>query len=628
MACSAARGEVPPAPSVSLRDMLVPSPVRDSAAGTILISGQATVADGAPVLVRVTTSLGNSFQTAVTVKQGRFTCRYPGDFPDAPALGPMLLYIDATSADNLDGQDLVEHQAEALLIVSGKGRNAVPDLPLVFTDDFIDARGRKDADSVQWARNRRLVNLFMRGRGARLMLIGRPQFDLANPADYAWFKESATLYDFDYRDRDWSRPLVNRVARGFWQAEWDTWFNPSNDHPWDGNPENRDPQNFRPYTFANDLADILVLYQMLRGVPRSLADNRDALADEVIMNLLAMQHCSTENFALEEATGRRENYTAGAFRYGMFESGEWLTEGTGWFTNPRFRDFVRGGVFNGRSVWGLGESLRSMPAGPHAASIREALPLALRFCLRQGIDRGYTRLTKSGRPVWGIPGEHAYLLLGMLAAAEVAPDLGIPLDDDRPPAPLREVCVDALDALAETALADGTWSHYANVDATNIAALAEGARVLCDHPSAEHWKAAAIRAADVWIALKPLPSERSTPTVLFGHRKEAGMTYYLGKRDHPHMALYVSGLWLHALANLHAVTQMDRYAERAHAILAYYCGDNPLHTRILNELGGVNNRVTDTDNDGIEDELRWNAYPESTAFVQIGLLRLLSPAEK
>ncbi|MFZ5833722.1 MAG: hypothetical protein ACOY3P_26850, partial [Planctomycetota bacterium] len=309
----------------------------------------------------------------------------------------------------------------------------------------------------------------------------------------------------------------------------------------------------------------------------------------------------------------------------MFESGQWLTEGKGWFANPQFRDFSRGGVFNGRSVWGLGESLRAMPAGPHAARIREALPLALRFCLRDGIRRGYTRLTRSGRAVWGVPGEHAYLLLGMLAAADAGPDLPIPLDDDRTPAPLREVCVDALEALGQTAIADGTWSHYANVDATNIAALAEGARVFRDHPSAERWKAAAIRAADAWIALEPVPSERSSATVLFGHRKEGGMTYYLGKRDHPHMALYINGLWLHALASLHAVTEFDRYADRAHAILAYYCGNNPLHARILNELGGVNNRVTDTDKDGVEDDLRWNAYPESTSFVQIGLLRLLCP---
>ncbi|MFZ5832783.1 MAG: hypothetical protein ACOY3P_22075, partial [Planctomycetota bacterium] len=312
----AARADAPHTPSVSLQEILVPSPVRDPAAGSILIAGRATVADRTTVRVRVTTSLGGSFQAKTAARDGRFTCRYPDDFEPAPSLGPMLLYVDATSADDFGGQDLPGHQAEALLVVSGKGRDAMPDLPLVFTDDFIDARGAKDTKSAQWALHRQLVNLFMRGRGARLMRIGRPDFYLAKPADFAWFKENATLYDFDYRDRDWAQPLGNRVARGFWQAEWNTWFNRSNDHPWDSNPDNTDPRNYRPYTFANDLADILVLYQMRRGLPRSVDDNRDALADEVLMNLLAMQHRSRENFALVEASGRQENYTAGAFRYG------------------------------------------------------------------------------------------------------------------------------------------------------------------------------------------------------------------------------------------------------------------------------------------------------------------------
>jgi len=35
--------------------------------------------------------------------------------------------------------------------------------------------------------------------------------------------------------------------------------------------------------------------------------------------------------------------------------------------------------------------------------------------------------------------------------------------------------------------------------------------------------------------------------------------------------------------------------------------------------------VTDFNNDGIEDQIGWDGYPESTAFVQIGLLHLLSP---
>ena len=116
------------------------------------------------------------------------------------------------------------------------------------------------------------------------------------------------------------------------------------------------------------------------------------------------------------------------------------------------------------------------------------------------------------------------------------------------------------------------------------------------------------------------------PTPHFGVRKNGGMTFCLGEQDkHPHIFLYVGGHWIHALASLYSVAHESRYANRAKWLLAYYCGDNPLHARILNELGCVNNCVTDSDNDDIEDELRWNAYPESTAFVQIGLLHLLSP---
>ena len=45
--------------------------------------------------------------------------------------------------------------------------------------------------------------------------------------------------------------------------------------------------------------------------------------------------------------------------------------------------------------------------------------------------------------------------------------------------------------------------------------------------------------------------------------------------------------------------------------------------RLFNELGGVYNWVDDTDGDGIEDLLKQDMYPESTAFCQIGIMRLL-----
>jgi len=613
------------APAVDLHECLA-APVKSLAEGTVTIAGSVAGGEAAVVRVRVTTSLAQTFDTRTPIRAGHFSCRFPQDFPGAGALVPLLLYVDATDAAEFGGSVMRAHQAEGVLIVAGRGRAAWPDLPLVLTDDFIDAGGNKDASAAQWPRQRALVNMFLRSAGAQQMGLERVAFDLANPADFAWFQENATLYDFKQRDRAWSQPLEHRVARGFWQAQWNTWFNASNDHPWDGNRANHDPKNFRPYTFANDAADLLVLYVLRPRLVPPATDNRVALVQEVLANLLAMQHDGADNFALPEASGKQQHYTAGAFHYGMFTTGQWLTEGTGWFANPAFRDFEFGGVLNGRCIWALGEALKADPAGPHAAQIRAAMPRTIRFCLHDGLTHNYTHRTKSGRPYWGIPGEHGYLLMGMIAAAAVAPDLPVPLADDGSAQGLRDLCVPALDALSEITQPDGTWSKYANADAVNIIALTEGARTLAQDPHAPQWLATARRAADVWLALEPLPAERHTPTPHFGIRKDGGMTYYLGKEDkHPHISLYVGGHWIHALANLYALTHETRYGDRANALLAYYCGDNPLHVRILNELGSVNNRVTDSDNDGIEDELRWNAYPESTAFVQIGLLHLLVP---
>jgi hypothetical protein len=612
----------PAKPAVNLVPSLSPSPVKPLAEGNVKIVGVAVSAESVLVRVRVTTSFGETNAAEVKAIGGRFECRYPHAFPGAPALRPGLLYVDATDLPDFGSGDASQHQAEITLIVSG-GKEALPDLPLAFTDDFMDEEGHKDNQAAQWSRHRTLVNLFMRSRAAKLMRIHNPGFDLEHAGDFAWFKEHATLYDFDHRDRDWSQPLGSRVARGFWQAVWNTWFNASNDHPWDGDATNRKQENYKPYTFANDPADILIVYRMLQRVKPTVADNRRALADEVMGNLLAMQHRGTDNFALREASGKQEHYTSGAFRYGMFETGEWLTEGKGWFANPEFRDFEYGGVLNGRAVWALGESLKAEPQGSLAARIREAIPLTLRFCLHDGLEHNYTRLTKSGLPLWGYPGEHAYLLLGMLSACEAAPDLPIRLTKDQSPRPLRQITVDALNALAESAGPDGQWTRYANATAINIAALAEGARVLSDEVNATAWKLAAMKAADAWLVLKPLP-DRHDPTPMFGHMIEGNhMTFILGKGERPMVALYIGGHWLHALAVLHKVSGEERYLDRATTILGYYCGDNPLRVRVLNELGAVNNRVTDADGDGTEDTIDWDGYPESTAFVQIGLLHLL-----
>lgn len=611
---------------VDLRPSVRPSPLRDPSRGTVLIAGRARLEDGAPIQIRVTTSLGRTYLAQATVHGHRFQCRFPQQFRGAPRLAPMLMYVDAT--DGQFGQDMALHQAEALLVVGTRSR--LPDLPLAFTDDCIDAGGRKDRAAAQWPRLRTLVNLFMHSRAAAMMRIGRSDFDLDRDSDFTWFKNSASLYDFDHRDSDWSTPLGHRVARGFWQAVWNTWFNPSNDHPWDGDRTNLAPGNYRPYTFANDPSDILVLYQMLRAARPVVADNRAALTAEVQENLLAMQQRSADNFALPDAAGRREHYTAGAFHYGLFETGEWLTEGKGWFVNPQFRDYASGGVLNGRCVWALGAGIRANLRYPRrgaaptvpTARLNQALQLALKFCLSDGLAHGYTYRTPHGRTVWSaIPGEHAYLLLGMLAACEVEPQLPVTVGGQV--TSLKSACADALDALVEIARPDGTWSDYANADANNIMALAEGARALAPQPQSADWRAAAARAADVWLNLPPTEGEKIAPTPLVGHRKNGGFTFVQTAGETAHRPLYIGGLWLHALAALYDVTRQPRYAQRAEAILGYYCGDNPPGVRLLDELGTVNNRVTDRDGDGVEETLDWDAYPESMAFVQIGLLRLL-----
>lgn len=157
---------------------------------------------------------------------------------------------------------------------------------------------------------------------------------------------------------------------------------------------------------------------------------------------------------------------------------------------------------------------------------------------------------------------------------------------------------------------------------TSTTVIATGP-IFSDDSNASTWKSAAMKAADTWLALKALP-ERHTPTPMFGHMTEGDhMTFILGKQEKPHVSLYIGGHGLHALAVLHKVSGEKRYIDRATAILAYYCGENPVRVRLLNELGAVNNRLTDADGDGTEDTIHWDGYPESTAFLQIGLLHLL-----
>ena len=597
-----------PQPDVDLRECLRPSPVRLVEDRFVTIGGSSSAGE---VTIRVTRSTGGRSEAAVPVNDGKFICRYPIDFPGAPPLAACLLYADAET-----GPDLLKQRAECLFIVTG-GRDARPDLPSAFTDDFIDAEHRKDGAASSWEHHRGLVNLFMRSRGAKLAGVGRADFDLAKAEDFARFKHMATLYDFDHRDRDWGTPLNHRVARTFWQAEWNRWFGPGNDHPWDGNADNRSPENYRPYTFANDLADLLILHQMRRSLPAVVSDNRRAMCDEALANLIALQHRAPENFA--KAKGER--YTAGAFRYGLFETGEWLEEGAGWFVSPKAGDHLRGGVFNGRSVWALGESIKLDPSGPHAKAAAGALALGLRFCLHDGLEMNYTRKVGAGLPFWRQAGEHGYLTLGMLAAASAMPDLSIQLDSGSPAERLSEVAARALDALVAALNSDGHWTKYPDQDAMGLAALAEGALSFPKHPNAESWKSAAVRVADGWLAAKHDLSEVTAAFDHFGRREGSQMTYHVGGKPEVHVNLYISGLWLHALAKTYQLTGGTHYRRRAEGILAYLCGNNPFHVRLLNEIGGVPNIIRDTGDE--KSRLGWDCYPESTAFVQIGLLHWL-----
>src|SRR5262249_38089244 len=147
-------------------------------------------------------------------------------------------------------------------------------------------------------------------------------------------RKNFALYDFENRDRDWTQSLGNRPRRTFWKAAWSSWFNASNDHPQDGNPANNAAENFLPYAFTNDFADILIQHMMSRRLVGATEDNLDGIGREGIENLLACQQREDANFALPDAKGHRETYTAGAFRYGLFVNGEYLTEGKGWFHNP------------------------------------------------------------------------------------------------------------------------------------------------------------------------------------------------------------------------------------------------------------------------------------------------------
>ena len=607
--------------AISLEETLTPSALHDLRRGPLRISGSASPA-AKQVTVRVTDSAGNSHLKKLPVGQGKFTCQYPTDFAGAALLRPGLLFIDATETD-FDVFKKENDQAEAAVILHW-GRTGLPDFPDTLTSDLLDASGGRDMVSAKWPAVRNLVNLYMQSRGARKAGAARRGFDLARPDDFRFFQDYFSFYDFAHRDRDWSTPLGNRPARTFWQASYKNWFNSSNDNPLDGNPSNPSPDNYRPYGFSNDFSDWLILYWMRTRTACPFDPNLLAMSRDASRNLLALQHRGAENFALVDSTGKQEHFTAGAFRYGFFVTGEYLTEGAGWFYNPKFRDYAMGGVLNGRCVWGIGEALRNNPGSTLAAELKEAMRLALKFCLHDSLAVGYTKKTKQGNLYWRSTGEHAYLLLGMLAAYEVAPDLEIPMGPGEKAVALRELCITGLNALVDLKHPDQMWSPYPNEDAMVLPALAQGAAGLKDAPDAARWLETATQVADRWLAARIDPEERTAPCIQFGYRKESGaMSLKYMNMGRVQVYYYITGHWIHALSDLYAATGDMRYLQRALALVSDLCGKNPLRVRLLTETGGVYNCSDDTDGDGLEDRIRQDMYPESTAFSQIGILRLI-----
>ncbi|HRW54508.1 MAG TPA: hypothetical protein P5081_16685 [Phycisphaerae bacterium] len=611
-------------PMVRWGDAAAAAAIHDLNRGDLPIRG--TVDGGVieALHVRVTTDRGHTSSTSIPVRDGSFRCDYPADFAGAPALAPSVLFVDVSSISDFDASDDNAVRAEATRIVFDAKTRDFPDLPSAFTNDLLDDAGRRDQASAEFPVIRSLTNLYFHSRGARRAGVFRPGFDLARPADLRAFQDNVALCDFDYRDRDWSTPLNHRVRRTFWQAVWDHWFGAGNDHPLDGDPTNGAHDNYRPYTFTNDFADILITYLMRRDLSNALDDNLDTMCREGVENLLAMRHQGSSNFARRDALGREHTYTDGAFRYGMFEDGTFLVEGTGWFFNSHHTDYVAGGVFNGRAVWALGEALKRYPDGEFGGRIRGAIGGAVRFCLIDARASGYTKSTPKGRHYWRDCGESAYLLLGMLAACEVDPDLRI-----ADGLTLRDATIETLDALVEQMQPHGQWSVYADHDSVILAALADGVRVLGDHPHASQWRSAAIKAGNGWLNARVDAKEYPAPLVHFAARVAPDRISFRwggsapGEGGRNHIFFYKTGHWIHALAKLHRMTGDPRYLERAERMVGYLCGDNPYRVRIFSELGGVYNWVDDTDGDGIEDALRFDMYPESTAFCQIGIMHLL-----
>jgi hypothetical protein len=314
----------------------------------------------------------------------------------------------------------------------------------------------------------------------------------------------------------------------------------------------------------------------------------------------------------------------------MFEDGRFMTEGVGWFYDPAHEDYVNGGVFNARSLWAVGEGLTRYHEGRLGRALRRTLSLGVRFCLIDAQKYGYAKRTESGYRYWYDAGEMGYLLLGMINGCEVVPEMTI-ADGGRT---LESLTIEGLSALVELMQPHGQWQEYANKDPMAIAALTRAVRLWPDHPAAKQWQSAAVTAADSWLAVGVDPADYPGEVIHFGsmRREKDEMSYLWDWTDtdpgRTFVVFYISGHWIHALAEMYGMTGNEAYRTRAEAMVGYLCGANPWHVRLLNELGGVYNYVEDTDGDGIEDLLRFDLYPESTAFCQIGITRLIEAVQE
>lgn len=623
------------APEVSLRAMVAVSPFRDLAqAEHVVVAGTCASLGRERVWVRVTSGDGQTAtaEVAADTRTGRFSVEYPAGFRGAAPLRAGVYFIDAALTSGAPALS----RAEVAVVVFDSRRGRLPDLPSAFTTDLRGRGGEQDAQSPEWPRVRALANLYYGSRGAALAGVER-EFDLARPEDLKSFKRSLSLYDFEGRDRDWSQPLGRRVARGFWQAVWDTWFGPSND---DERPVGSG--HYPAYTFTNDTADILVAYlrrwRLQDRVEGGMEDNTAELCRDVLANLRALQRRADETGPTQPGVEG-----AGAFYYGLFADGELMLDGTGWFHAPGRVDHRRGGVFLGRATWALGEALAIRPEGLEEAAVRETLRRALRWAFggaQAHADGGrpYVRWVtstsgpKATRLLWRSPGEHAYLLQGMVAACARPELAGLRIFEAgeygfSQAETLSSLTQQGLEALADVVQPSGLFSTFADVDAVAVTALVRGARAFQAHPSAERWRACARKVTDGWMAARPAAADYRGPVVLMAGRRDPAQPEELRYRAHrsasTHLTYFHTGLWMQALAELEESEKDPRYARRFDELFGYFCGNNPFDARLFTEVGGVYNFVTDTDGDTVEDRLRFDLYPESTAFVQIAVLRAL-----